>query len=77
VAHTGDGEVTRSESTFEVVKFKQNFISDPGAVNLSGANCSVSGDEIAVSNASVAGETYDMVLDWRIAEQGFEIIEIR
>ena len=70
-------EWERSAATFEVVKFAQSFISDPQAVNLDAATCATEGDEIIITGAVVAGETYDMVLDWRTAEQGFEIIQIR
>lgn len=77
VARSADGREERSTATFEVVKFAQNFISDPQAVNLDMAACTTEGDEISITGAVVAGETYDMVLDWRTAEQGFEIIEIR
>ena len=77
VARTADGQEARSAATFEVVKFAQDFISDPQAVNLDAAECVTAGDEISISGAVVSGETYDMVLDWRTAEQGFEIIDIR
>ena len=77
VARTVDGAEDRSAATFEVVKFAQNFISDSQAVNLSAASCATEGDEISITGAVVAGETYDMVLDWRTAEQGFEIVQIR
>ena len=77
VARATDGQEVRSAATFEVVKFAQNFISDPQAVNLDAAACTTEGDAISITGAVVAGETYDMVLDWRTAEQGFEIVEIR
>ena len=77
VARATDGREERSAASFEVVKFAQNFISDPQAVNLDAAACTTQGDEISITGAVVAGETYDMVLDWRTAEQGFEIVEIR
>ena len=77
VARATDGREERSAATFEVVKFSQNFISDPQAVNLDAATCTTEGDVISITGAVVAGETYDMVLDWRTAEQGFEIVEIR
>jgi hypothetical protein len=77
VAHTNQGATERSSSTFNVVKFSQDFISDSQSVDLNGADCVTGGTEITISNAVVAGETYDVVLDWRKAEQGFEIIEIR
>ena len=77
VARAADGETDRSAATFEVVKFAQSFISDPQAVNLDAASCATEGDEISITGAVVAGETYDMVLDWRTAEQGFEIVDVR
>lgn len=77
VAYTTGGVTERSSSAFEVVKFSENFISDPNAVNLDNAECITSGDELTISNALVAGQTYQLKLDWRRAEQGFEIIEIR
>lgn len=77
VARATDGQEVRSAATFEVVKFAQNFISDPQAVNLDMAACTTEGDEISITGAVVAGETYDMVLDWRTAEQGFVVVEIR
>ena len=77
VARTADGQEARSAATFEVVKFAQDFISDPQAVNLDAADCVTAGDEISITGAVVSEKTYDMILDWRTAEQGFEIIDIR
>ena len=77
VARTVDGAEESSAATFEVVKFAQNFIGDPQAVNLDEASCATDGDEIIITGAMVAGEAYDIVLDWRTAEQGFEIVQIR
>ena len=76
VAHTLDGETQTSSATFETVRFKQSFISGANAVDLAATSCAVNGDEISASNALIGGDTYDMVLDWRTAEQGFEIIKI-
>jgi hypothetical protein len=76
VAHTLDGETQMSSATFETVRFKQSFISGANAVDLAATSCTVNGDEIAASNARIGGDIYDMVLDWRTAEQGFEIIKI-
>ena len=58
------------------MRFKQSFISDPDAVDLAATSCTVAGDEISASNALIGGDIYDILLDWRTAEQGFEIIEI-
>lgn len=77
VAHTKQGATERSSSTFNVVKFSQDFISSSQTVDLNDASCVTDSTEIRISNAVVAGDTYDVVLDWRVAEQGFEIVEIR
>ena len=76
VAHNALGETKRA-ARFEVVRFDSPFISDPNAVNLNNASCTVSSDEISIVDALVEGSVYDLRLKWRIAEQGFEIIEIR
>ena len=76
VAHTREGDTQTSSATFETVRFKQAFISGPDAVNLTQTSCTVTGDEISASNALIGGNRYDMVLNWRTAEQGFEIIKV-
>jgi len=77
VAHNALGETKKSAAKFEVVRFDSPFISDPNAVNLDTASCTVSSDEISVVDALVEGSVYDLRLKWRTAEQGFEIVEIR
>ena len=65
-------------ASFEVVRFDSPFIADPNAVNLSNSgSCTVSSDEISIVDARVDGSLLDMMLKWRTAEQGFEIVEIR
>ena len=76
VAHTTAGNTRESAANFTVVKFKDAFISGPNAVDLSGTSCEANGDEVSASSALIGGYHYDMVLDWRTAEQGFEIVEI-
>jgi hypothetical protein len=76
VAHTLEGETQTSSATFETVRFKQSFISGANPVDLDATSCAVNGDEISASNAVIGGDTYDMLLDWRTAEQGFEIVQI-
>jgi hypothetical protein len=76
VAHTTAGNTRESAANFSVVKFKDAFISGPDAVDLNGTSCEATGDEVSASNALIGGRAYDMVLDWRTAEQGFEIVEI-
>ena len=77
VAHSNQGVKERSSSTFNVVKFSESFINSSQSVDLNGADCVTGGTRITISDAVVAGDAYDMVLDWRVAEQGFEIVEIR
>ncbi len=77
VAYNAQGETQESSASFEVVRFASPFIADPDAVNLNGASCTVSSDEISIVDARVDGSLLDLMLKWRRAEQGFEIIEIR
>ena len=77
VAYDAQGETKESSASFEVVRFDSPFIADPNAVNLDNASCTVSSDEISVVDARVDGSLLDLLLKWRTAEQGFEIVEIR
>ena len=77
VAYDASGLTEESIAQFEVVKFSEDFISGANAVDLSGGSCTASGDQISVVDALVSGTLYDLVLKWRVAEQGFEIVEIR
>ena len=77
VAHSELGDTEQKSVTFNVVKFAKNFISDPDAVNLNSATCSVAGDAVKLYDAFVDDVLYDVTLKWRKPEQGFEIIEIR
>ena len=77
VAHSAQGETTESSASFEVVRFDTPFIADPDAVRLGNASCTVASDEISVVDARVDGSLVDLLLKWRTAEQGFEIVEIR
>ena len=63
--------------SFDVVKFGSSFTSNPKAVELDQASRSVASDEISINDATVDGSLYDLVMKWRRAEQGFEIVEIR
>ncbi|MDA9667151.1 Ig-like domain-containing protein [Luminiphilus sp.] len=77
VAYNASGVTHESVAQFEVVKFSEDFISGANAVDLSGGSCTASGDQISLVDALVSGTLYDLVLKWRVAEQGFEIVEIR
>lgn len=77
VAYSESGDIERKSATFNVAKFAKNFISDPNAVTLNSATCSLAGDAIKLFDAYVDDVVYDVTLKWRKPEQGFEIIEIR
>jgi len=77
VARDGAGESRESLANFDVVKFEEDFIGDPNAVIVGEATCSANADEFLLTDALVSGTLYDIVLKWRTAEQGFEIVEIR
>jgi hypothetical protein len=77
IAHDGMGGTEQTSSSFEVVRFDSDFISGQNTVTLNSSSCTVSGDQIGVNNARIANKLYDLVMKWRTAEQGFEIIEIR
>ena len=78
VAHSELGATKEQSNTFTVVKFRSSdYITDPNAVDLTEASCSLEGDEIEVVDSLIDGIIYDVKLKWRTAEQGFEIIEVR
>ena len=64
-------------ASLDVVKFEEGFTNDANAVDLDGVACSANADEFLLTDALVSGTLYDIVLKWRTAEQGFEIVEIR
>ena len=78
IAHSELGATTEVTNTFTVVKFpSSDYITDPDAVNLNSASCSVRDDEILLIDALVEDLIHDVTLKWRTAAQGFEIIEVR
>jgi hypothetical protein len=77
VAQTEMGETLEQSSTFNVVRFERSFIAAADAVDLSDASCAMSGDEISIIDGVVDGNLVDLILKWRTAEQGFEIVEVR
>ena len=77
VAYTPDGATKESSAEFEVVRFDSPFITGDDAVNLNKSSCMVEADQISIVDATVDGALLDLLLKWRTAEQGFEIVEIR
>ncbi|MDA9799296.1 Ig-like domain-containing protein [Luminiphilus sp.] len=76
VAHGIDNKMTSSTAQFETVRFDSAFIRAGEVIDLNAAASVLSGDQIRVENISIAGKTYNLLLSWRTAEQGFEIVEI-
>lgn len=77
VAYTPDGATRESSAEFEVVRFDSPFITGDDVVNLNNSSCMVEADQISIVDATVDGAILDLLLKWRTAEQGFEIVEIR
>lgn len=61
---------------FLAVRFDPEFIGADEIVDPNAAASVVSGDEVGVENISIAGKSYNLLLRWRTAEQGFEIEEL-
>lgn len=76
-AYTTQGAMAASSSTFSVVTLDKNFIPASDEVATGAATCELGGDEIELFDVFIDDRVYDLLLKWRTAEQGFEIIEIR
>lgn len=71
------GEVREASATFSVVTLHKNFIPSSDVVSTDDASCDTSNDEVRLGDVAIDGKLYDLLLKWRTAEQGFEIIEAR
>jgi len=76
VAHSIDNKTASDSAQFETVRFDREFIGAGEVINLNAAASVLTNDQIRVENISIAGEYYNLLLRWRTAEQGFEIVEI-
>ena len=76
VAHSIDKQTASASAQFETVRFDKEFIGAGEVINLNAAASVLTSDQIQVENVSIAGKSYNLVLRWRTAEQGFEIVEI-
>ena len=65
-----------STSTFSVAKFHEDFFPSGTVFNLGVGQCVSSTDEISIVGAILDGRSYDILLKWQTATQGFEIIEV-
>jgi hypothetical protein len=76
VAHSIDNKTASDSAQFETVRFDREFIGAGEVINLNAAASVLTNDQIRVENISIAGKYYNLLLRWRTAEQGFEIVEI-
>jgi hypothetical protein len=76
IAYDRLGVTKESSAEFTVVRFDSSFISDLKAVDLSEGSCSLGTDEVSLTDVTVDGSLHDLMMKWRTAEQGFEIVEI-
>lgn len=78
-AYANNGELIEKTSLFEVVSFRESFIAAEGYPDLSEAQVFLDQNTGKITIANVVledGSTYDVVLQWRKATQGFEIVEV-
>jgi hypothetical protein len=64
-------------SQFQVTKFPSPFLPADQSPDLSGASCVISEQTVHILDTLVDGSIYDVSLQWRTADQGFQIQEIR
>jgi len=72
----GRGDDRTATATFNVTRFDNAFVNDPGSVSLKGATVHDDGRSVLIYNLLVEGKRYDLRLSWRTATQGFAIAEI-
>lgn len=77
VAHGIDNKTTSTSAQFETVRLDREFIGASEIIDLNSAASVLSNDQIQIENISIAGKSYNLLLRWRTAEQGFEIVEIQ
>ena len=77
VAHGIDNKTTSTSAQFQTVRFDREFIGAGEVIDLNAAASVLSNDQIQIENISIAGKSYNLLLRWRTAEQGFEIVEIQ
>jgi hypothetical protein len=76
-AVTTQGRVLSRTSQFQVTKFPSAFLPTDQSPDLSGASCVINDQTVHILDTLVDGSVYDVSLEWRTADQGFQIQEIR
>ncbi len=77
VAISGTGNTLEASAQFQVTGFDQNFIPPSAMIDLNGVQCIAETDSLTLLDALIGERRYDLVVEWRTSEQGFEIIDIR
>ena len=62
---------------FRVTKFPASFLPSDRSPDLSEASCVINDQRVHILDTLVDGSVYDVSLQWRTADQGFQIQEIR
>lgn len=76
-AVTTQGRVLSRTSQFQVTKFPAPFLPADQSPDLRGASCVINDQTVHILDTLVDGSVYDVSLEWRTADQGFQIQEIR
>lgn len=76
-AVTSQGRVLSRTSQFQVTKFPSPFLPADQSPDLSGASCVINDQTVHILDTLIDGSVYDVSLEWRTADQGFQIQEIR
>ena len=76
-AVTTQGRVLSRTSQFQVTKFPAQFLPADQSPDLRGASCVINDQTVHILDTLVDGSVYNVSLEWRTADQGFQIQEIR
>ena len=70
------GNRTKRSSQFDVIRFHKGYIGINDLPNMAWANAGAVGDQIIVRGVEIAGIGYNIILEWQVRSQKFEIVEI-
>ena len=76
-AVTTEDRVLSRTAQFQVTRFPASFLPAEQSPDLSEASCVISEQTVHILDTLVDGSVYDVSLQWRTADQGFQIQEIR
>ena len=70
------GRTLETSNSFSVVRFDNSFIRNSNDVSLSGATVTHDNQSIFISRLEAEGRVYNLILEWRVATQSYEAVEI-